>query len=148
VTRSAAASAARSQLADAVSASSGEHALAAALIELVAASPSAMARLIELLEEYRHPAPEPVAPIYTVASLAAVLNVSPKVIRGAIARGELGAVKRGGRWIISADAVRAWAHRHDVIAPTRLRRPRTTSDPPLSSAIALLPGANDRRRAL
>jgi excisionase family DNA binding protein len=46
---------------------------------------------------------------YTVASLAADLGVSQKTIRCAIARRELSAVKRGSRWIISRDAVRAWA---------------------------------------
>jgi Helix-turn-helix domain len=39
-------------------------------------------------------------PAYTVASLAAELGVSQKAIRGAIARGELAAVKRGARWLI------------------------------------------------
>lgn len=46
---------------------------------------------------------------YTVASLAAELGVSAKAIRCAIARHELQAVKRGARWIISADAVGEWA---------------------------------------
>lgn len=46
---------------------------------------------------------------YTVASLADDLGVSQKTIRSAIARRELDAVKRGSRWIISAEAVRAWA---------------------------------------
>jgi excisionase family DNA binding protein len=52
---------------------------------------------------------------YTVASLATELGISQKAIRRAIGRGELPAVKRGSRWIISADAVHAWATR---------RRPR------------------------
>lgn len=46
---------------------------------------------------------------YTVASLAAELGVSAKAVRCAIARHELQAVKRGSRWIISADAVSEWA---------------------------------------
>jgi excisionase family DNA binding protein len=46
---------------------------------------------------------------YTVGSLAGELGVSQKAIRCAIARRELSAVKRGSRWIISGDAVRAWA---------------------------------------
>jgi excisionase family DNA binding protein len=46
---------------------------------------------------------------YTVASLAADLGVSQKAIRCAIARRELPAVKRGSRWIVSAEAVRSWA---------------------------------------
>ena len=46
---------------------------------------------------------------YTVASLAAERGVSQKTIRCAIARRELAAVKRGARWLTSADAVRDWA---------------------------------------
>jgi excisionase family DNA binding protein len=46
---------------------------------------------------------------YTVASLAAELGVSQKAIRCAIERHELSAVKRGARWIISAEAVHTWA---------------------------------------
>jgi excisionase family DNA binding protein len=45
---------------------------------------------------------------YTVASLATELGISQKAIRCAIARHELVAVKRGARWLISADAVREW----------------------------------------
>jgi excisionase family DNA binding protein len=50
---------------------------------------------------------------YTVASLAAELGVSQKAVRCAITRRELHAVKRGSRWIISAEAVRAWAAASD-----------------------------------
>jgi excisionase family DNA binding protein len=46
---------------------------------------------------------------YTVASLAAELGVSQRTIRCAVARRELPAVKRGSRWIISAEAVRTWS---------------------------------------
>ena len=67
---------------------------------------------------------------YTVASLAAELGVSPKAIRCAIARRELAAVKRGARWLISAECVREWSHRqkHDRgrgahAAPRFRRRP-------------------------
>jgi excisionase family DNA binding protein len=60
-------------------------------------------------------------PAYTVASLAAELGVSQKTIRSAIARRELTAVKRGARWLISAEAVREWA------TPSEARpRPRRT----------------------
>jgi excisionase family DNA binding protein len=58
---------------------------------------------------------------YTVASLAAELGVSQKTIRSAIARRELAAVKRGARWVISAESVREWA------TPSEARpRPRRT----------------------
>ena len=94
----------------AVGESPGEHALAAALIELLASSPSAMQRLVDLLEDRGLIHTEPTTPVYTVASLAEAVGISAKVVRGAIARGELDAVKRGGRWIIPAEAVDAWAH--------------------------------------
>ncbi len=58
---------------------------------------------------------------YTVASLAAELSVSPKAIRCAISRGELNAVKRGTRWIISGEAVGDWASTADN-KPTPRRR--------------------------
>lgn len=45
---------------------------------------------------------------YTIASLAADLGASEKTIRGAIHRGELPAVRRGSRYLIAADAARAW----------------------------------------
>ena len=100
----------------AVGESSGEHALAAALIELLASSPSAMQRLVDLLEDRGLIHTEPTTPVYTVASLAEGVGVSAKVVRGAIARGELDAVMRGGRWIIPAEAVDAWAHPPAVAA--------------------------------
>ena len=124
-----------------------ECALVVALVEQLAASPAAMAQLVELLESQR-PAVQPATPAYTVTSLAAALGVSPKAVRGAIARGELAAVKRGGRWIISGDAVRAWAQ-HDGTARTApARQPGARRDRPLGSAIALLSGANAAQRSL
>jgi hypothetical protein len=41
-------------------------------------------------------------------SLATELDVSEKVVRNAIARSELQAVKRGARWYIERDAVERW----------------------------------------
>jgi excisionase family DNA binding protein len=63
---------------------------------------------------------------YTVATLAQALALSPRAIRGAIERGELAAIKRGGRWIIAAQAVAAWAEpRHEETTTPALPRPRT-----------------------
>lgn len=59
---------------------------------------------------------------YTVASLAAELGVSDRAVRCAITRHELRAVKRGSRWIISADAVREWATAPGLPDATRHRR--------------------------
>jgi len=58
---------------------------------------------------------------YTVASLAAALDVTPKTVRGWIARGELRAAKRGGRWLIDRSAV------EELGAPQgALQRPQRT----------------------
>lgn len=90
-------------------------------------------------------------PAYTVATLAAELGVSAKVIRGAIARGELDAARRGDRYVISADAVASWAApgRGDR-SPPRVRRvepTRSTRRPgggrrggPLAQALTALDG--------
>jgi len=58
---------------------------------------------------------------YTVASLAAELGVSQKTIRSAIARRELAAVKRGARWLISAESVREWATPSETRPKPRVR---------------------------
>jgi len=96
--------------------------LARALLDELARDPEAVERLRALV------APDgggkAFAPAYTVAALAAETGLSPKAVRGAIARGELEAVKRGTRWIVSADAVAAWAT-EDVPRPRGgLPRPR------------------------
>jgi excisionase family DNA binding protein len=79
---------------------------AAELLSQIASDPDALAALRRLVGA----GAEPAAPAYTVATLAAALEVTERVVRNAIARGELRAVKRGARWVISADAVDAWAH--------------------------------------
>jgi excisionase family DNA binding protein len=78
---------------------------------------------------------------YTVASLAAELGVSAKAVRCAITRQELQAVKRGSRWIISADAVSEWATAAEAHHATGRRRtallpaaPRAAG-PPLRSVL-------------
>lgn len=60
----------------------------------------------ELVERLRERLAPP--PAYTVASLAEALGVSAKSVSNAVRRGELRAVKRGGRWLISAREVDAW----------------------------------------
>ena len=105
-----------------------------------------MQRLVDLSARLIHT--ESTTPVYTVASRAEALGVSAKVVRGAITRGELDAVKRGGRWIIPAEAVDAWAHPRAVAGVVRVRQSRTKSSRPLGSAIALLPGASSGRRRL
>ena len=108
-----------------VDSSGMDDALAAALVEVLARSPAALARIRQLV------APEPApadAPAYTVAALAGAIGVSARAIRGAIARGELAAVKRGGRWLIAADAVRAWTARDETRATGRSAHRRRGED--------------------
>lgn len=86
--------------------------LARAVLDALASDPHALARLRELVGEQdaRGAADAQAAPAYTVDSLAAAVGVTPRTVRNAITRGELVAVKRGARWLISADAVEAWTH--------------------------------------
>jgi excisionase family DNA binding protein len=126
-----------------MSAHEEQQALAAALVELLAASPLAIARLRELVEREAPVASSFDRPAYTVGSLATTLEVSPRVIRGAIARGELDAAKRGGRWIISAAAVGRWAESDRGPAAARRPRRRTNGRGSLAAVMALLDtGAN------
>jgi excisionase family DNA binding protein len=67
--------------------------------------------------------------------------VTAKVIRKAIARGELPAVKRGRRWIISGDAVRTWAAGGADAVPGRSR---AADSGPLTAAVARLNGGGPR----
>jgi excisionase family DNA binding protein len=78
---------------------------AAEFLALIAADPNMLAELRRLVGSHAGP-----ALAYTVNTLAAELGVSQRVVRNAIGRGELRAVKRGARWLIPADAVDAWAH--------------------------------------
>jgi excisionase family DNA binding protein len=85
---------------------------------------------------------------YTVASLAAELGVSQKTIRSAIARRELAAVKRGARWLISADSVREWATPSE--SPPRPRRTLGAAVPkaagPSLRAVLCTPAGHGGRR--
>ena len=95
--------------------------LARAVVAALNADPDALVDLQHLIES--RAAERESAPAYTVATLAAALCASPKVIRNAIARGELQATKRGRRWLVSADAVAHWAGD----APRPPARTRATS---------------------
>jgi excisionase family DNA binding protein len=89
---------------------------AAELLSQIASDPDALAVLQRLVGLGTDRTP----PAYTVATLAATLGVSERVVRNAIARGELLAVKRGSRWYIPTGAVEAWTHpAADVSRPTR-----------------------------
>jgi excisionase family DNA binding protein len=82
------------------------NSLAAAVLDALRDDPGALACLRELVGI--QPAPKAEAQWYTVRSLATALGVSEKVVRNAIARDELQAVKRGARWYIQHDAVERW----------------------------------------
>ncbi len=84
------------------------NALAAAVLDALREDPRALACLRELVGV---PAPSSETTWYTVRTLASELGVSEKVVRNAIARGELEAVKRGGRWYVDRDAVGRWLGR-------------------------------------
>jgi excisionase family DNA binding protein len=97
---------------------------------LVAQLPEADQRELRLLcadlgivrEEPAPRRPVPVA--YTTSTLAAELGVTSKTVRGWIASGDLRAVRRGGRYLISVAAVDEFAS--PPARPTRdsLNRPR------------------------
>lgn len=88
-------------------------------------------------------------PAYTVATLAQELALSQRAIRGAIERGELAAIKRGGRWIISAQAVAAWAEPRQgrgTRAPSLPRpRNRTTTGATLAEVVRSLDTDDEHR---
>jgi hypothetical protein len=67
-----------------------------------------------------------------------MLNVSTRVVRGAIAPGELDAAKRGGRYVISARAVEEWTA-GDLTTARRCGTQRTAArQGPLGAALAAL----------
>jgi len=75
---------------------------------------------------------------YTPATLADLLGRSQRAIRAAIARGELQAVKRGRGYLISPDAVAAWATPTQASSRDRARsssRPQSRSGGPMSRAL-------------
>lgn len=111
--------------------------LLTAILDELAADSDALDRLRQLVGNDDESPSFPVAPAYTVASLARELGRSERSLRGAIARGELEAVKRGRGYVISAEAVAAWT-RPDVQA-------RATRRPPARRA---RPGSGPMRQAL
>ncbi len=72
---------------------------------------------------------------YTVATLASEIGLSHRAVRGAVERGELAAVKRGGRWLVSAEAVAAWVTPAPRVGPgvAPARAPRSVRTAPAGS---------------
>jgi excisionase family DNA binding protein len=110
---------------------------AAELLSQIASDPDALAVLRQLVGT----GIEQAAPAYTVATLAETLGVTERVVRNAIARGELRAVKRGARWYIATDAVDAWTHPAADMSRTTRRFARNRS--PLATSFAQI---DDRPR--
>lgn len=128
--------------------SAAAHPLIAAVLDAMEADPAGARRLADhllaVVQPSEPPPQPPQAPAYTVTSLASHLGVTPKSVRGMISRGELAAVKRSGRWIVSASAVEAWsaggeAASHPMASP-RSRRPSRSRATTLTQAVARLDG--------
>lgn len=108
--------------------------LLALLLDELAADPVALDRLCELVGRVALPTEATPAAAYTVATLAVELGRTVRSIRGAIARDELQAVKRGRGYVISADAVAEWAQapglsNHLAQTATSPRRRRSGAGP-------------------
>ena len=116
-----------------------EQLLAARVLTALLADPDELRRLQNALGSIE--TGETTVPAYTVDSLAAVLGVTPRVVRNAVARGELGGVKRGGRWVIPADAVAAWTHGDPSPSFQRPRAPRRRGSTRLRDAFDRLDAA-------
>lgn len=115
--------------------------LARALLSALLSDPEALRRLGAALAEVAATETETHPAAYTVEGLAATMGVSPRVVRNAITRGELQAVKRGGRWLIAPDAVDAWTHDAEPTPNVRIARRRGATErrrQPLHDALARL----------
>lgn len=107
--------------------------LARDLVTAIREDPAALAELRQALD-VQHTDP---APAYTVARLAAVVGMTPRAVRGAIARGELRARREGTgtrtRYLIARADAEAWATPTD---PERPRRPRAPQPAARSGSLA------------
>ncbi len=111
--------------------------LAHALLLALLADPEALRLLSAALAAVGDNAPDARPAAYTVEGLAATIGVSPRVVRNAITRGELQAIKRGGRWLIAPDAIDAWTHDAAPAQEARRRSPQRRRQP-LHDALARL----------
>lgn len=105
------------------------------VVAALAGDPLLLAKLRDLLGVPAGALPT-TPPAYTVASLAKALGVSERVVRNAIARGELPAARRGARYVITAEAIERWAQPSaQKVRPCRQSRRRAR----LSDAFDRLP---------
>ena len=101
-------------------------ALAADVLDALAADPKALARLADALGT--------TPTVYTTKTLAAEIGVSERSIRRAIEAGELSATRRCGRWVILAENVRTWASTGGQPLITARQRPRLSGSPSRGAA--------------
>lgn len=94
--------------------------LARALVQEIASDQVALEQLRAMLHPDVAEVPA-TRPAYTVRSLAVEVGRSERSIRGAIARGELQAVKRGRGYLIPPESVEAWTTPTSPRAPSRAR---------------------------
>lgn len=115
--------------------------LAEVIVNALADDPACLEKLRELLGPAQDDAALGAPPAYTVAGLAQALGVTCRVVRNAIARGELPAVKRGGRWYVATEAVAAWTNAETVLPLRRPRSARSAARRPLRDTLARLDAA-------
>lgn len=115
--------------------------LAEVIVNALADDPVCLEQLRELLGPAQDDTEPQPPPAYTVAGLAQALGVTCRVVRNAIARGELPAVKRGGRWYVAAESVVAWTTAEAVPPARRPRAARSTLRRPLRDTLAGLDAA-------
>ncbi|MCP9490365.1 MAG: helix-turn-helix domain-containing protein [Solirubrobacteraceae bacterium MAG38_C4-C5] len=114
--------------------------LVRALLDALAEHPDARAELRRVLAFEDAPRAPEARSAYTAATLAAELGVTTRAVRAAIARGDLTATKRAGRWIIARHAVEAWAS-PDAAPRARRRGPVRRSGRPMADALDALDDA-------
>lgn len=115
--------------------------LAEVIVNALADDPVCLEKLRELLGATQDDTALGAPPAYTVAGLAQALGVTCRVVRNAIARGELPAVKRGGRWYVAAEAVVVWTAAEEVLPLHRPRAARSAARRPLREVLTRLDAA-------
>ena len=90
--------------------------LADVLLAELRADPTAAADIASVLAPtLAASVPKTARVAYTVDALAKEVSVTPRAVRAAIGRGDLAAVKRGGRWLIAAESVNGWVSARGIL---------------------------------
>lgn len=109
----------------------------------LAADPIAAAELRSVLGSAEPPSAEPL--VYTAETLAAELGVTTRTVRRYIEQDGLRATKKGDRWVMLPEDVRAWATSGD--RPNPACRPRRTRAQRTSGGLAAAFEGRDSRHA-